>query len=369
MDVKVLTHPRSKDLQAIAEAVAIVNQLQPDIVLRLEQVDWLPKGKKKIDPNDVKRLVRKSHVGDHIIAVVSAPLEGDCFDYPSKGLNVVSTSGWEKDFAPPPLKVYLVFQFAYAFAAFFASLPYPQLRRLIHKKPRGCVFNYTSGRDELRLSLVAAYLCAECEGSLSEWGVTDRQLESLGRVLSYVRDFAICKPRARPTTVFIGHGRCRDWEKVRGYLITLGVEVDEFNVPPTAGITTVERLTQMLDRARFAILVMTAEDKQANGNVNPRLNVVHEIGLFQGRLGFQKSIIVKEKSAGEFSNIEGLTYVSYAKGKIAQAFPEIRGVLVRERVIQPSAIAPVSKDLPRPRNVPGNLKDERIIPLVPTSRS
>ena len=91
----------------------------------------------------------------------------------------------------------------------------------------------------------------------------------------------------------------------------------------------------MLDRACFAILVMAAEDKQADGRLNPRLNVVHEIGLFQGRLGFQKAIVVTERRAARFSNIDGLTYIPYTKGKIAQAFSEIERVLTRERVLHP----------------------------------
>jgi hypothetical protein len=352
MDVTVLIHPKCKSLPAVEEAVAVANQLQADFVLRLEHHEWLPNGVKDVDPNDVTRLIRKNLAGERVVAVVRAPLKGGRFDYPSRGLSVVSTAGWEKHYAPPPLKVYIVFQFAYALAAFVANLPYQQLKRLMHKRPRGCVFDATVGRAEFRLSLVAAYLCAECEASLTEWGVSDRQLESIGQVLSYVRDFAIRKPRAMPMSVFIGHGRCKDWEQIRDRLTALRIEVDEFNVYPTAGITTVDRLSQMLNRACFAILVVTAEDKQADGHFNPRLNVVHEIGLFQGRLGFQKSIIVKEKRAARFSNIDGLTYIPYAKGKIAGAFPEIEKALIRERVIHPSASAVPVKARARVRRAP-----------------
>jgi hypothetical protein len=337
MNVTVVIHPKCKSLPTVEEAIAVVNQLQSDFVLCSEQHDWLPNGAKEIDPDDVTRLIRKNLAGKRVVAVVSAPLKGDCFDYPSRGVSVVSTAGWEKHYAPPPLKIYIVFQFAYALSAFVANLPYQQLKRLMHKRPRGCVFDATVGREQFRLSLVAAYLCAECEASLTEWGVSDRQLASIGQLLSYVRDFAIRKPRAMPTSVFIGHGRCKDWEQIKDHLTVLGIEVDEFNVYPTAGITTVDRLTQMLNRACFAILVMTAEDRQPDGRFNPRLNVVHEMGLFQGRLGFEKSVIVKEKKAARFSNIDGLTYIPYPKGKVAEAFPEIERALIRERVIQPPA--------------------------------
>jgi len=107
-------------------------------------------------------------------------------------------------------------------------------------------------------------------------------------------------------------------------------------VSPSAGVTTVERLTQMLESACFAILVMTAEDWERGGKRKARQNVVHEIGLFQGRLGFPRAIILKEKGAEEFSNINGLTYISFKKAKIEETFVEIDRALVRERIITAS---------------------------------
>ena len=81
----------------------------------------------------------------------------------------------------------------------------------------------------------------------------------------------------------------------------------------------------MLNKTCFALLVMTAEDAHDDGKTHARENVVHEIGLVQGRLGFRKSIIVKQNGTAEFLNIAGLTYIPYPKGKIEEAFPEIAG--------------------------------------------
>jgi predicted nucleotide-binding protein len=86
----------------------------------------------------------------------------------------------------------------------------------------------------------------------------------------------------------------------------------------------------------FAILVMTAEDRQEGGKRNARQNVVHEIGLFHGKLGFPRAIILKEQGAEEFSNIKGLTYIPFKRGQIANAFPDLDRVLFRERVIPAS---------------------------------
>jgi len=39
---------------------------------------------------------------------------------------------------------------------------------------------------------------------------------------------------------------------------------------------------------------MTAEDATSEGNIRVRQNVIHEAGLFQWRLGFDKFIILKQ---------------------------------------------------------------------------
>jgi hypothetical protein len=61
-------------------------------------------------------------------------------------------------------------------------------------------------------------------------------------------------------------------------------------LPSNAGVTTVARLETMLGEAAIAFLVLTAEDEQKDGKVQARMNVIHEVGLFQGRLGFSRAI-------------------------------------------------------------------------------
>jgi predicted nucleotide-binding protein len=89
----------------------------------------------------------------------------------------------------------------------------------------------------------------------------------------------------------------------------------------------------MLDNAGFAFLIMTAEDEQADGRFRARENVVHEAGLFQGRLTFKKAIILLEDGCEEFSNIVGLGQIRFPTGHIKAAFDEIRAVLEREGLI------------------------------------
>jgi len=63
-------------------------------------------------------------------------------------------------------------------------------------------------------------------------------------------------------------------------------------------------------------------------------NVVHEAGLFQGRLGFKKAILLLEETCEKFSNIDGLGYIPFPTGEIRAAFEDIREVLKREGLIE-----------------------------------
>ncbi len=135
--------------------------------------------------------------------------------------------------------------------------------------------------------------------------------------------------------IFIGHGRSKIWRELKDFLDErLHLKWDEFDRESAAGFSTKERLETMLDNARFAFLVMTAEDEYPDESLHPRENVIHEAGLFQGRLGFKCAIILMEEGCAEFSNLYGLTQIRFPKGNITAAFEEIRRVLEREGITQ-----------------------------------
>jgi predicted nucleotide-binding protein len=138
------------------------------------------------------------------------------------------------------------------------------------------------------------------------------------------------------TNVFIGHGRSAIWRDLKDFIRDrLGLPYDEFNRVPVAGITNIARLSEMLDDAICAFIIMTAEDEKIDGKLHARMNVIHEAGLFQGRLGFTKAIVLLEDGCEEFSNIQGLGQIRFPQGKISAAFEEIRQVLEREGVLNP----------------------------------
>ena len=133
---------------------------------------------------------------------------------------------------------------------------------------------------------------------------------------------------------FIGHGGSPEWLKLRDFLEkTLKLPYEEFNRIPQAGKITSIRLKEMLESCCMAFLIMTGEDEHTDGTRHARGNVIHEIGLFQAQLGYEKAIILLEEGCEIFSNIQGITYIPFPKGNIKAAFEDIRQVLERESIM------------------------------------
>jgi len=133
--------------------------------------------------------------------------------------------------------------------------------------------------------------------------------------------------------VFLGHGHDKLWARVHMYLkdeLQLSVQVWESN--PRAGLHSIDILKGFLESCTFAVIVATGEDATADGGVRARQNVVHEIGLFQGRIGFEKVALLRQEGIEEFSNIAGLQVIPFPGDRIESAFYELGRMLKREHL-------------------------------------
>ena len=131
--------------------------------------------------------------------------------------------------------------------------------------------------------------------------------------------------------VFIGHGRSQQWRDLKDHLHDLhGYTVEAYEIGARAGHTIRDILESMLEKSSFAVLVLTGEDEDNIGKIHPRLNVVHELGLFQGFLGFSKAIALLEDGTEEFSNIHGIQQIRYNKGNIRETYGDILATIQRE---------------------------------------
>lgn len=135
--------------------------------------------------------------------------------------------------------------------------------------------------------------------------------------------------------IFIGHGRSKLWARLQVHLKDeLHLPVINYESESRVGESIVPVLEKMLAGATFAILVCTGEDDTAMGAVRARQNVIHEAGLFQGRLGFKKVVLLMQEGIEEFSNIAGLQHIPFSGERIEQTFYELGRTLKRENQIR-----------------------------------
>lgn len=135
--------------------------------------------------------------------------------------------------------------------------------------------------------------------------------------------------------IFIGHGRSKLWARVNVFLQDeLGLKTLFFESESRTSESIINILEEFLEKSSFAVLIMTAEDETSEGKTRARQNVIHEAGLFQGKLGFDRVIILKQEKTEEFSNIAGLQYIPFSGDNIEQCFYELQRKLKKTGLIK-----------------------------------
>ncbi|MEI6821392.1 MAG: nucleotide-binding protein [Bacteroidota bacterium] len=131
--------------------------------------------------------------------------------------------------------------------------------------------------------------------------------------------------------IFIGHGKSLLWRDLKDHLTDKhDYKIEAYETGARAGHTIRDVLDEMANKSSFAILVMTGEDEDKKGKLKARPNVIHEIGLFQGRLGFSRAIVLLEDETEEFSNLFGIQQLRFSKGNIREVFGDVLATLKRE---------------------------------------
>jgi predicted nucleotide-binding protein len=183
--------------------------------------------------------------------------------------------------------------------------------------------------DQLRPHLAALGQSLQLPVEVIDACLRDKNLQPLRDWVSEANDLD-----TEMRMVFIGHGRSPAWRDFKDLISErLGLQYVEFNSVSATGIATKERLEEMLNKSAFAFLVMTGEDSHRDGSRHARENVIHEIGLFQGRLGFKRAIVLLEDGCEEFSNITGIGQIRFPKGNILAKSEEVRMALEREGML------------------------------------
>lgn len=145
-----------------------------------------------------------------------------------------------------------------------------------------------------------------------------------------ITELDILTPVEKPV-IFIGHGRSSQWRELRDHLRDLhGYKIEAYEAGARAGHTIRDILEEMASNSSFALLVLTAEDMTHESSMRARQNVIHEAGLFQGRLGFSRAIMLIEEGVEEFSNVAGVQYIRFSAERIREAFGDVLATIGRE---------------------------------------
>ncbi len=161
-----------------------------------------------------------------------------------------------------------------------------------------------------------------------------RLREFLDRIEAVLERHVIPAPPPPPFRVVMGHGNDHQWRILRDELRDHHeFDVSAFEGRPRAGQTINTVLEDMASEASVALIVLTRADQMKDGRWRARQNVVHEVGFFQGRLGWTNAIVVVEDGVELFSNLDGTQQIRFPEGNIGAATGNVAATLrAKERI-------------------------------------
>jgi len=158
-----------------------------------------------------------------------------------------------------------------------------------------------------------------------------KEIESISSVFDEAEPSETTNLSRTELTVFIGHGGSDQWVKLKSHLQDKhNLNVEAFETGARAGHTIRDIVESMATKSSFALLVLTGEDETKDNKKRARQNVIHETGLFQGRLGFDRAIMLVERGIELGSNFDGVQQIRFDKGRISETFGEILATIKRE---------------------------------------
>ena len=198
-----------------------------------------------------------------------------------------------------------------------------------YRKPHD---NSVLRKSNTTISISASYT-KNTDTTITVQAPTRGEIESVFEVFEKYYESSIIQPEkeVKGPVIFIGHGRSPLWRDLKDHLSDKhDYKIEAYETGARAGHTIRDILDEMAAKSSFAILVMTGEDKDEDGTIKARPNVIHEIGLFQGRLGFGRAIVLLENETEEFSNLSGIQQLRFTKGNIKEVFGDVLATLKRE---------------------------------------
>ena len=246
---------------------------------------------------------------EYSIYITEKPFDDNWFSHEGSQYAVITTDGWEKDFAPPSLGAYLVYQIAQAVLNFAVDLNEEIGQKLFHASPKGCMLDFCGDKSDIKLGMIAGSICPHCKADLLRYGINEEALDAIERILVFVRAEAIGKPIVfDKDAAFVVMRFSTNDENDNAYkygiecaLERLGIDcIRADNGIPTGQL--LENIEQCIERSRFVIAKVDSNN----------LNVYFELGLAMGQR--KDVLLISEESLvlrlpADLRNWKCLTYM------------------------------------------------------------
>lgn len=249
-----------------------------------------------------------SNCAEHVIYITDKPFDDNWFSHEETHVAIISTNNWEKYFAPPSLKAYLVYQIAQSVISFEGDLNENMEMRIVHDCAEGCMFDLCVDKKDIKLGMVAGNICPQCKSVLVRYGFNEKALNAVERMLSFVRAEAIGKPVIfDEDSAFIVMRFSTNDENDNAYKYGIKQALENLNIKCIRADNEIssgqllEKIERNLEKSRFVIAKIDSDN----------LNVYFELGL---AMGLDKDVLlVSEKDLvlqlpSDLRNWECLTY-------------------------------------------------------------
>lgn len=262
----------------IIKAISIINGLQNYYFFMLESSDNDVVNETCVDWDVFSKLYSIKN-DEYVIFITEKPFVDNWFSHEEYQFSVITMHDWEKLFAPPSLKAYLVYQIAQAVISFEGDLSEKMEMRMVHDYAEGCIFDLCMDKTDIHLGMIAGNICPKCRGNLLRYGISEKAIYSVERMLSYVRSEAIGRPIVfDEDAAFIVMRFSQNDENDHAFLYGIRPALEKLKIKCIRAdnqITSgqlLEKIRKNIEKSRFVIIKVDSNN----------LNVYFELGLAMG---------------------------------------------------------------------------------------
>lgn len=242
------------------------------------------------------------------IYITQKAFDDNWFSHEHYRYAVITTYGWEEDFAPPSLSAYIAYQVAQEVIGFNTDLNEEMAIRLGHNKAQGCIFDFCGNKSDIKYGMATGSICPTCRSGLMQFGIDEKVINAVEKVLLYVRSETIGKPvildenRAFVIMEFSSNDENDNAYKhgIMEALHKLNIECIRADNRVVSG-QLLQKVKEYIEKSRFIIAKVDSDN----------LNVYFELGL---AMGLNKDVLLISEQGlvihlpSDLRNWECLTY-------------------------------------------------------------